>query len=66
VDEDEERKRSGQERAAPAELAEKRDEEDGVGVPDPVGETEGDERSGEDEPGAALGPSRVDQITPLA
>jgi hypothetical protein len=48
VDEDEERERAGDHRAAPAELANERDEEDGVRIPEAVGEPERHERRDED------------------
>ena len=40
---------AGQHRAAPAELPQQRDQEDAVGVPDPVGQREGDDGDAEGE-----------------
>jgi len=43
----EDRERAREDRPAPAELTEEGDEEDAVGVPDPVGQGEGDDGDGE-------------------
>ena len=59
ADEREDGEGPGQHRAAPAEFPQQRDQEHAVGVPDPVGQREGDHGDGEGEIGRRGGGRRV-------
>jgi hypothetical protein len=54
MDEDEERKGPGDQRPAPAEMLDQRNQKHRVGVPDPVGYHQGAERDGDHEPGTRV------------